>query len=210
MATLQQLLTDYENELSFAKSSCTPQSIQKRRSFYDDIQYIKSLQRNPKITDYDLLFACVYNRNRHLWLMSEVLAIKTTKVLVSSGLLTGNYGSFEILYDTIRTLIINIRGIGDVACYDIACRVGFLLRIYPKDMVYYHSDLRKSARHLLQQKRVYSFRTDISRFKHLLSNMPAVFIEDFLCAKHDELTDPNFTIGTIPVTFKYTIASYFK
>lgn len=210
MPTLQQLVTDYENELCRSKANSTPQSILKRRSLYDDFQYIKSLQSNPIITDFDLFFACVFNRNRHLWLMTQTLATTTANALLNGNLLLRNYRSFEDLYDQVRTLIINIHGIGDVACYDISLRIGFILGIYPDNMAYYHTKLRDSARVLLRVKRVHSFRTDIANFRPLLSNMPAAFIEDFLCAKHDQFTDPNFTIGTIPVTFKYTIASYFK
>ena len=116
--------------------------------------------------------------------MSATLAGIAAKRLDAAKILSTAYASFEDLYDAIRAAIGGLKGIGDVALYDIAVRIGFYLGVYPCDYVYYHSYLKESARELLGVKRLKSFRAPVSDFRSVFSNMPAIFIEDILCSMH--------------------------
>ncbi len=178
--------------------------------------------------DYDLLFACVFNRERHLWMLSHSMAVTATQVLLNGKVLYSSYTDFDELYDTVRRLIKPIDGIGEVAFYDIALRIGALKRflLYPTNKVYYHSYLRESARKLLGVSRISSFRMDVSNFRTILPNMPAIFIEDMLCSMHSMICPESkkyngkmpsplsqygpFSLGTTPVNSQLTTNAYFK
>ena len=203
--TLQQIVDKYVNDLCRGKNAAQKpefaNSKKPRRNFYYDIKYVRDFEKsNP--SDYDLLYVCVFNRERHLWLMSASLAASVTMVLDNGKVLYGSYSNFDELYDEVRCLINPIKGIGDVACYDIAVRIGFLKRIqvYPEHLVYYHGYLRESVRKLLKVNRVYSYRADIAIFGSVLSNMPSIFLEDFLCSMHNDICSPSFTFGKLPAT----------
>lgn|GEM_PF-6425697 len=159
---------------------------------------------------YDLIYACVFNRYRHLWLMSVELAVTITVTLEKADVLSGDYADFEELYDRIRELIAPIRGVGDVTVYDITVPIGFVVGVYPEKYVYIHAKLRKSARRLLGVNRLPAIRLPITIFVGIFINVTAIFIEDFLCAKHDDLMAPNFVLGKLPATGTETINYFFN
>lgn len=212
--TLQDIVDKYEGGLRSAKTKAQMpgfgQGAKPRRNFYYDIKYVRDLEMSGA-NDYDLLFACVFNRERHLWLMSETLAKTVTTTLLNGNILGGMYANFDELYDAVRNLLKTIKSIGDVAYYDVSLRIGALkrFRLYPTNKVYYHSYLRESARKLLGVSRVSSFRMDVSYFRSILTDMPAIFIEDFLCSMHDDICSPSFTFGKLPAKFNLTVNTYF-
>lgn len=213
--TLQEIVDKYENGIKEGKKLSTNPNFKTnekkpRRYFYYDIKYVLDLEKNGA-SDYNLLYACVFNRDRHLWLMSKALAKTATTTLYNAKILNGKYASFDELYDAVRNLLNPIKNIGDVAYYDISVRIGFLKRIqlYPQDLVYCHVHLRESARKLLNVSRISSFRTKITKFTPFLQNMPSIFIEDFLCSMHDDICLPSFTLGKLPAKFNLTIDNYF-
>lgn len=229
--TLQDIVDKYENGLKSGKTKAQKpgfgQGKKPRRNFYYDIKYVRDLEMSGA-NDYDLLFACVFNRDRHLWMLSKKNTIAATQVLYKGKVLNGIYNDFDELYDTVRHLIEPIDGIGEVAFYDIALRLGSLKRfqLYPTNKVYYHSYLRESARKLLGLSRISSFRMEVSNFRTILPNMPAIFIEDMLCSMHSMICPESkkyngkaqsplsqygpFSKGTTPVNSQLTINAYFK
>ena len=210
---LQDILNDYEHGLRQGRDdaqqkgfAATPQA---RRNFYYDIKYVRDL-KVQQASAYDLIYACVFNRDRHLWLMSVELAVTITVTLEKADVLNGVYADFEELYDRIRGLIGSIRGVGDVTVYDITVRIGFVVGVYPEKYVYIHGKLRESARKLLGVNRLPAIRVPITIFVDILINVTAIFIEDFLCAKHDDLMAANFVLGKLPATGTETINYFFK
>jgi hypothetical protein len=90
--------------------------------------------------------------------------------------------TFDDLHQAVRTTIGDIRGIGELAVYDIACRIGAYLGLEP-DQVYLHAGTREGARAL-------GFRGTTIRKNEL----PIAFrqlspgeIEDCLCIYKTEL-----------------------
>lgn len=90
---------------------------------------------------------------------------------------------FEELYETVKQLIGNTKGIGLVTIYDTARRIGHLLPepIYPTAYVYLHyNKVNSAARSILNKKLKY--REPTLSFLCTFCNMfPSISIEDFLC-----------------------------
>lgn len=223
---LQDIVVAYEAHLNAMKKAI-PSSSKPRREFYHDYYYVRRLIGRG-MSDDKFLYECVYNRDRHLWMMSRTLALTVAKKLDADRILYGKYADFEALYDAVRLSISKIDGIGDVAFYDIALRIGYYSDIYPDKYVYYHSYLRESIRTLLSLQRLKSFRAPIGIFSYVLPNMPAIFIEDFICSMHDCICPISkkynglkgkfnhpltkygaFSLGKLPAVSKLTINNYF-
>jgi hypothetical protein len=99
--------------------------------------------------------------------------------------------SFAELHDLIDRQIKPIRGIGDLAIYDIAHRIGAYLRHAP-EAVYLHAGTREGARALnLSGKTI-----DLSLLLVELRKLPAAEIEDCLCIYKDALYGRHLRIGT--------------
>jgi hypothetical protein len=90
--------------------------------------------------------------------------------------------TFEDLHETVRKSIGPIRGIGELAIYDIACRIGADLELTP-ERVYLHAGTREGARALGLGGATLS-KSDLPKEFHRLS--PAE-IEDCLCIYKDDL-----------------------
>jgi hypothetical protein len=90
--------------------------------------------------------------------------------------------TFEDLHETVRKTIGPIRGIGELAVYDIACRIGTDLGWTP-DRVYLHAGTREGARALGLGGATLS-KSELPKEFHRLS--PAE-IEDCLCIYKDDL-----------------------
>jgi hypothetical protein len=99
--------------------------------------------------------------------------------------------SFAELHDLIDRQIKPIRGIGDLAVYDIAHRIGAYLRHAP-DAVYLHAGTREGARALnLAGKTI-----DMSELPAGLRKLSAAEIEDCLCIYKDALLGRELRFGT--------------
>lgn len=94
------------------------------------------------------------------------------------------FNNFEDLYDTVESIIKSIRGIGDLAIYDISVRIGNhqTPKILPSEYVYIHAGTRTGAEKALG-RRINVKRLPIGTFSHIpyLNGMNALEIEDFLC-----------------------------
>lgn len=84
--------------------------------------------------------------------------------------------SFEALHAAVEDVILPIHGIGDLAVYDIAHRIGAHLRVEPR-LVYLHAGTAKGARRLgLTGKTL-----DIKMLPEPFMKLSAAKIEDCLC-----------------------------
>ncbi len=99
---------------------------------------------------------------------------------LAKGKLT--FATFDDLHEAVRTTVEPIRGIGELAIYDIANRIGAHLELEP-DRVYLHAGTREGARAL-----------GLGGAAILKSDLPKAFrrlspgeIEDCLCIYKDEL-----------------------
>ena len=209
---LQKIVNDYVQGLVHMRNEAAhpdfPANKHARRNFYYDIKYVQGLKEQG-VSDYELIYACVFNRDRHLWLMSVEIAVTITQTLVEAEVLHRAYADFEELYDRVSSLIASIRGVGDVTVYDITVRIGVVIGIYPANYVYLHGKLRESARTLLGVKRLPAVRVSVTVFIDIFIDITAIFIEDFLCAKHDELIAAKFTFGKLPSKGNITNNKYF-
>ncbi len=99
--------------------------------------------------------------------------------------------SFVELHRLIERHIRPIRGIGDLAVYDIAHRIGAYLRREP-EAVYLHAGTREGARALsLGGKTI-----DVRELPASLRKLSAAEIEDCLCIYKDALRGRDLRIGT--------------
>ena len=90
--------------------------------------------------------------------------------------------SFDDLHRTVQDRIGSIHRIGELAVYDIACRIGAFLGLSP-DLVYLHAGTRQGAR-ALGHRGPTLHKNDLSPEFHRLS---AAEIEDCLCIYKTEL-----------------------
>ena len=91
-------------------------------------------------------------------------------------------GTFHDLHQTVHATISNIGRIGELAVYDIACRIGAYLGLTP-DRVYLHAGTRRGARALALRGSSIG-KQDLPRAFQVLS--PAE-IEDCLCIYKNQL-----------------------
>lgn len=90
--------------------------------------------------------------------------------------------SFSELYGYVEATIGNIRGIGALAAYDIAHRIGSYLKLEP-ELIYLHAGTRDGARVLgVHGKTVHR-----SKLPRELRRLDPAEIEDCLCIYKDEL-----------------------
>jgi hypothetical protein len=99
--------------------------------------------------------------------------------------------SFAGLHRLIECKIRSIRGIGDLAVYDIAHRIGAYLRREP-EAVYLHAGTREGARAL----NLYGKTIEVSDLPAGLQKMSPAEIEDCLCIYKDALRGRDLRIGT--------------
>jgi hypothetical protein len=94
--------------------------------------------------------------------------------------------SFKSLHDAIETATDHILGIGELAVFDFACRIGAKLRLSP-DLVYLHAGARTGAKALNLRGRTLNV-TDLPKEFQTLSPR---HIEDCLCIHADDLARIN-------------------
>lgn len=138
---------------------------------------------------------CVRQRVGHQRRMTSEVAKQATDILCSDKNITSSllgdgipFKDFEDLYDYINYLIGPISGIGNVAIYDTAKRIGHLLSIYPKMYVYISAGAEEGAKKLLG--RDVKLREPISAFSPFFGTLPSIFIEDILCLYRNVIVSP--------------------
>jgi hypothetical protein len=82
----------------------------------------------------------------------------------------------------VTAIIGGIAGIGDLARYDIAHRIGSYLNLQP-ELIYLHTGTRDGARVL----GLHGETVDRSRLPRALNRLDPAEIEDFLCIYREEL-----------------------
>ncbi len=95
---------------------------------------------------------------------------------------------FEILFQVVKTNISQIRKIGELACYDIAHRIGAYLHIYP-DGVYLHAGTRAGAKALGIKAKANVIQ--VTALPPEFRRLTAAQIEDCLCIFKTELAEIN-------------------
>lgn len=99
--------------------------------------------------------------------------------------------SFAELHDLIYRQIKPVRGIGDLAVYDFAHRIGAYLRHAP-EAVYLHAGTREGARVL----NLGGETVDLSQLPAELRKLSAAEIEDCLCIYRDALCGQELRVET--------------
>lgn len=90
---------------------------------------------------------------------------------------------FHSLLEIITELILPIRGVGELYCYDTALKLGSFLRLFP-EYIYLHSGTRTGAQKMnLDYKKKYLLMNEIPKELQKLSPYE---LEDFLCIYKDE------------------------
>ena len=110
-----------------------------------------------------------------------------SNLLRAKGQLSGA-ADFEILFQVVKTNISPIRKIGELACYDIAHRIGAYLHIYPDD-VYLHAGTRAGAKALGIKAKTNVIQ--VTALPPEFRRLTAAQIEDCLCIFKTELAAMN-------------------
>ncbi len=106
-----------------------------------------------------------------------------------------NCRNFDDIYKLFESH--QIRGIGDLAIYDVSLRVSQNYNIYP-DKVYLHAGTRRGARNaglITNRDRRNKLTPDeIARVLPWLRDVEPYLIEDFLCVYEDDISEQNLKI----------------
>lgn len=121
-------------------------------------------------------------RHPHQYRIPRVALAKVYAKLVKLDLRSTK--DFEELHCCVDRAIRPIKGIGDLAIYDIAHRIGLNRRREPK-RVHLHAGAREGARAL----GIRSKSAAVSGFPHAFHRLDAAEIEDCLCIYKDELAN---------------------
>lgn len=103
---------------------------------------------------------------------------------------TSHYDSFEELYEKVKSIISPINGIGALACYDIALRIGCGLnpKVIPQKYVYTHGNkVEEAAKVLLPTLVITDGKVETSFFSSIIPHYSAMEIEDILCVYSDQI-----------------------
>lgn len=115
-------------------------------------------------------------KNKHQHRIPIVTLSDFGEKLCTNSEVIHNASSFDELYLIIRAY--RIKGIGELACYDVALRIGEYLNIHPTS-VYIHAGTRTGAEKLLKRK-VRESILPITEFPEF-SGFSASQIENILC-----------------------------
>ena len=180
-------------------------------SMVEEMNEIRESYRNGASIE-DVLNKCVCNRHGHQYCIATAAVEAAAKALkeasfvcsrmckvpfVDAGKIYSGFNDFEELYDFIKSVIGEIKGIGSLTVYDTAKRIGLLLDtpIYPKMYVYLAAGAKKGAESLLGKKDLH-FREPIDYFKPHFGTLPSIFIEDMLCIFENELNGSTRNVMT--------------
>ena len=117
------------------------------------------------------------DRHPHQHRISKRVLMKARREIVSKKKSLAAADDFEKLHETVCDATRDISGIGPLASYDFAVRIGYFRGVEPKKWVYLHAGAKEGARKLGltgQEARVDAFGETIRR-------LSAGEIEDFLC-----------------------------
>lgn len=112
--------------------------LQLEREYWADHVNLKNAIRAAAMSEYPL-----GKRHRHQRRFKKVTLELTAERLCDASLPID--GTFDQLHEAVRAAISCIHGVGDLAVYDIANRIGCYLRVQP-DRVYLHAGARDGAR----------------------------------------------------------------
>lgn len=120
--------------------------------------------------------------HKHQCRLGYDLLRQQAAVLVESATLLRQSRSFKELYASIESL--RLYGVGPLACYDTAIRLGSWLGLMPTE-IYLHCGARQGYRALglMPRGRI----AEIGSLPLVLQRLTAVDLEDFLCIYKDRL-----------------------
>jgi hypothetical protein len=123
-------------------------------------------------------------RHRHQYRIPKgALGEGEQRLLANSAAMRGA-ADFRELHDLVRRLAGEVRGIGELAVYDISLRIGARFGLEPM-AVYLHSGTRKGAQALGFDGRRQTI--DVAELPLELQRLSARELEDFLCIYKDSL-----------------------
>lgn len=106
-----------------------------------------------------------------------------------------SYANFEDLYEKVKNLISSIKGIGPVAYYDIALRIGCNLtpKVIPQKYVYTHGNkVEEAAKVLLPTVAIIDGKIEASLFSSIIPHYSAMEIEDILCVYSTQIKEKGY------------------
>lgn len=135
----------------------------------------------------------------HKYVNHRTLLREVSRKLKSYWPLRRTFATFEDLYESVRKDTEPICGIGHLTIYDIALRIGFLYDepLLPKEYVYIQAGALKGIvnlssdplySHLFPPRAWAAGAYPASDFTAAFGPMESMFIEDFLCVFHKELS----------------------
>lgn len=172
-------------------------------SMVEEMNSIRVIYLTPGSDIKYVIGKCVCNRHGHQYCIPEEAVEKAVKELMKSktysgsplikrGKLFANFIDFEELYEFIKSVIGGISGIGPLAIYDTARRIGHLFDtpIYPKEYVYLAAGAKDAAAVLLNRdKNSLKDRESKELFSPYFGTLPSAFVEDLLCIFKGIMTD---------------------
>jgi len=124
-------------------------------------------------------------KHDHQWRIPAPTLGRAAKALLSARGLISKCTSFERLIELVEAMIGSIKGIGELAIYDTALRIGARLGIEP-DYIYLHRGTRKGAKALgFASRRKY---LEVTELPGEFARLKPHEIEDCLCIYASELS----------------------
>ena len=148
--------------------------LQLEREYWADHVNLKNAIRAAAMSEYPL-----GKRHRHQRRFKKVTLELAAEKLCDVSLPID--GTFDQLHEAVRAAINCIHGVGDLAVYDIANRIGCYLRVQP-DRVYLHAGAREGARALGFS----SGSIEKSELSSEFERLSCAEIEDCLCVHKDD------------------------
>lgn len=200
--TLVDIIKNYQETCSGeayeAKYTANPSDDSLRWFMHYDLNEILEM-KDKSIKE--VITRCICNRKRHQYCISkDAVKTATDKLMGEKNLHPYSYISnkdFEFLYDRIKPIIGTVRGIGNSTLYDTCIRLGWSYspQIEPKQYVYVHRELIKSAEAILGDKfsqikeadRPAILRQEFINVEKKFAELSALDIENLLCIYHKDI-----------------------
>lgn len=165
-------------------------------------EYMSLLPKQPSYPQPPVLTPDIV-KGSHQRRMTKECVKETKKALCNANILAGNYTTFEELYTAVRNTILSIRGIGNLAVYDITLRIAHRLssKPLPNQYVYVARGALEGAQILFGKKVVKKnmnngVRLPIALFHKLFPNVESEHIEAILC-----IYKKHFILGGVSKSF---------
>ena len=186
----------------------------------NELKYVAAMVQSPAFTD-DEKATFILMASNHQYRLSMKKYAQTQQqaivALKNSALWRCSFTDFEKLYATVCKTLTDpgtgtyFKGIGPLALYDIAKRLGACLTpaVLPTNFVYLAAGAKEGAKNLLNVKKL-NDKEPVSTFQRFFHTLKAYEIEDVLCIMKHVLSNGGVSAANYTLPNPWSATNFYK